>query len=64
LFSKQAQNEWLEKMSETYRLLIHSARQIVQICSNKQKLLKGQELKSLKILVAKPADGLSIVADQ
>ncbi|CAL8115412.1 unnamed protein product [Orchesella dallaii] len=49
---------------EPMRLLIHSAKQIVQVTSGKEKLLKGTQMKNIKILNAKPGDGLSIVINR
>ncbi len=45
-------------------MLVHSAKQIVRVASNKESCLKGTDAKSLSILVGKQGDGLSIVVDK
>lgn len=50
-----------ESMSEPMLLLIHSAKQVVRVTGNNQTCLKGAEMKSLSVIVAKPGEGLSIV---
>ncbi len=47
--------------SDRMLLLVHSAKQIVRVTSNKQHFLKGDDCKSMSILMAKKDDGLSIV---
>lgn len=46
------------------RLLVHSAKQVVQVTSEGERVLKGSEMKTLKILNSKPGDGLSIVVNR
>ena len=44
-----------------HRLLIHSARQIVQVVNNGDRILKGDKMKKLAILQQKDGEeGLSI----
>ncbi|CAG7731650.1 unnamed protein product [Allacma fusca] len=46
------------------QLLVHSARQIVQVTSSGENFLTGGQMKNLKVITAKPDDGLSVVADK
>lgn len=50
--------------SEPMRLLVHSAKQVVQVTSENEKVLKGPEMRNLKVLNAKPGDGLSIIVSR
>lgn len=49
---------------EPMRLLVHSAKQVVQVTSENERILKGPEMRNLKVLNAKPGDGLSIVVNR
>lgn len=51
-------------MGEPMQLLIHSAKQVVQITAGREKVLTGGQLKNIMVLNAKPEDGLSIVVDR
>lgn len=48
-------------MAESMKLLIHSAKQILQITDRNEKVLAGAQMKNMRVLTAKPDDGLSIV---
>lgn len=52
------------KMGEPMQLLIHSAKQVVQITDNNERVLAGNQMKNIKLLNAKPDDGISIVVDK
>ena len=49
-----------------FRLLIHGARQIVQVVSDGQEMVTGQGMKSLAVLQARPGieEGYSIAIDK
>lgn len=49
---------------EPMRLLVHSAKQVVQVTSEKETILKGGEMRNVKVLCAKPGDGISIVVNR
>jgi len=51
-------------MAEPMQLLIHSAKQVVQITTEKEQVLAGNQMKNIKLLNSKPEDGLSIVVDK
>ena len=50
-------------MSNSYRLRIKHASQIVLICKNRERTLAGKDAQSVSVLEAAPSDGLSVVAD-
>ena len=55
-----------ETMSEGHRLLVHSARQLVQVTATGEKLLTGaRSMNSLAVLERRPdGQGVSVVVDR
>lgn len=47
-----------------FKLLIHSAKQIVQVVENGERKLTGHQMKSLAILEERADDGCSLVVDR
>jgi len=43
------------------KLLLHSAKQVIQVTDGGEKVLAGSQMKSMRVLTAKPDDGISIV---
>ena len=48
----------------TYRLLIRSARQIVQVVSNGERIVKGDAMKKVAIIEQDGENGISVVVDK
>jgi hypothetical protein len=49
-------------MTEPMMLLIHSAKQVVQVATGKERVLVGTQMKNVRVFSAKANDGISIVA--
>ena len=47
-----------------HRLLVHSAKQIVQVVNNGARVLAGDAMKTLAVLEADNTEGLSIVVNR
>jgi len=51
-------------MADSMMLLIHSAKQVVQVASNRQEKAVGAQMKNLRVLSGKTDDGISIVCSK
>lgn len=46
-----------------FRLLVRNAKQVVTICTNNERVLKGEAMQNVAVVEAKQGEGVSVVID-